>query len=95
MPALEAELNHSQWRRIAACERRGIEPTQKWLRAAPAAAYVGLTASTMAKMRCRGDGPMFTRAGRVILYSREDLEAWLISRRVTSTTEAQNANASR
>lgn len=54
-----------------------------------AAVYVGLSAATLAKMRCRSnDGPRFMRLGRKILYARADLDAWLAARRASSTTDA-------
>ena len=58
------------------------------LRAPAAAAYVGLSTSTMAKMRCRGDGPVYSKAGpRVVVYDMADLERWLASRRRRSTSD--------
>jgi predicted DNA-binding transcriptional regulator AlpA len=58
------------------------------LRAAAAAAYVGLSASTLAKMRLRGDGPIYCKAGaRIIVYNIADLDAWLARRRRTSTSD--------
>jgi len=58
------------------------------LRAPEAAAYVGLSASTMAKMRLRGDGPLYAKAGpRVVVYDRADLDAWLATRKRRSTSE--------
>jgi predicted DNA-binding transcriptional regulator AlpA len=56
------------------------------LRAEAAARYVGLKRSTLAKMRVRGDGPPYSKAGaRVVVYDVRDLEAWLHSTRRTST----------
>ena len=58
------------------------------LRAPEAAHYVGLSASTLAKMRLRGDGPMYAKAGpRIVIYDRGDLDAWLASRRRRSTSD--------
>ena len=59
--------------------------TQK-LRTPAAARHVGLRPSTMAKMRVRGDGPAFSKAGpRVVVYDLHDLEDWLRTTRRTST----------
>ena len=59
------------------------------LRAPEAAEYLGLSASTLAKMRLRGDGPPYSKAGpRVVIYDRADLDAWVAARRRTSTSEA-------
>jgi len=58
------------------------------LRAPQAAAYVGLSPSTLAKMRLRGDGPMYSKAGpRVVIYDKADLDAWLESQKRRSTSE--------
>ena len=58
------------------------------LRAPDAAEYVGLAASTLAKMRLRGSGPTFLKAGpRVVVYDTRDLDAWLASRRRRSTSD--------
>lgn len=51
-------------------------PRQR-LRAPAAAAYLGLSPSTLAKLRCAGGGPAFTKLGRVVVYERYDLDAWV------------------
>lgn len=62
--------------------------SRRYLRAADAAAYCGLSGSTFAKMRLRGDGPTFIKAGpRVVVYDVQDLDEWLASRRRRSTSE--------
>ncbi|MEQ8508494.1 MAG: helix-turn-helix domain-containing protein [Rhodospirillaceae bacterium] len=62
--------------------------TSTKLRAPEAAAYVGLSSSTLAKMRLRGDGPMYSKAGpRIVIYDKADLDAWLNQRRRKSTSE--------
>ena len=57
------------------------------LRALEAAEYLRLSASTLAKMRLRGGGPAYIKAGRVVLYDRRDLDAWLSAHRRRSTSE--------
>jgi len=58
------------------------------LRAPQAARYIGLSASTLAKMRLRGDGPPYAKAGpRVVVYDAHDLDAWLIQRKRRSTSD--------
>ena len=62
-------------------------PAQK-LRTPNAAQYVGLAESTLAKMRMRGDGPRFSKAGpRIVLYDLRDLDEWLAERTYASTSE--------
>lgn len=64
--------------------------SKKNLRAPDAANYVGLSDSTLAKMRMRGDGPLYSKVGpRVVLYNRDDLDEWLLSRRRRSTSETE------
>ena len=58
------------------------------LRAPAAAEYIGLSQSTLAKMRMRGDGPFFFKVGsRVVIYDTADLDTWLSKRRRISTSE--------
>jgi predicted DNA-binding transcriptional regulator AlpA len=58
------------------------------LRAPEAAGYLGLSTSTLAKMRLRGDGPPYLKAGRrAVIYDVQDLEAWLGTRRRRSTSD--------
>ena len=65
-----------------------IPDVSRKLRAPDAAAYLGLSVSTLAKMRLRGDGPVYSKAGlRIVLYDRSDLEAWLQQRRRASTSD--------
>lgn len=65
-----------------------INHSSKRLRAPAAAEYVGLSASTLAKMRLRGDGPVYAKAGpRVVVYNVADLDHWLASRRRRSTSD--------
>ena len=62
--------------------------TTNKLRAPEAATYVGLSPSTLAKMRLRGDGPTYSKAGpRVVIYDRSDLEEWLERKKRRSTSE--------
>ena len=56
------------------------------LRRADAARYIrenyGIpcVATTLAKYACKGSGPVFRKAGKFPLYSRDDLDAWARSR---------------
>jgi predicted DNA-binding transcriptional regulator AlpA len=58
------------------------------LRTHQAAPYVGLTKSTLAKMRIRGDGPPYMKVGpRVVIYDQDELDAWLAARSRRSTSQ--------
>ena len=59
----------------------------EWLRPKEAAAYVKSTPSTLAKKRLRGDGPTYTKFGRLVLYAKQDLDQYLASRRRLSTSD--------
>lgn len=66
-----------------------IQTQTRRLRTPEAAAHCGLSASTFEKMRVRGDGPAFCKAGpRVVVYDVADLDAWLASRKRHSTSQA-------
>ena len=53
-----------------------------------AATYVGLSASTLNKLRVFGGGPAFLKLGRRVVYDVRDLDQWLSDRRRQSTSEA-------
>jgi predicted DNA-binding transcriptional regulator AlpA len=65
-------------------------PTQteiRILKTPDAAKRIGLSESSLEKLRCRGDGPAFVKIGsRAVGYLVEDLDQWLTSRRRTSTS---------
>lgn len=71
--------------------------TRRKLRSPEAAAYLGLSASTLAKMRLRGDGPPYCKAGpRIVVYDVSDLDEWLArSRREPATPEAEGSDNGR
>lgn len=52
-----------------------------------AAATLGLSRSTLARLRVSGRGPQYVKLGRTILYFTDDLYAWLNSHRRSSTSE--------
>ena len=71
--------------------------TQKLLRRKAASDYLREThgleraPSTLAKLAVIGGGPVFRRAGRIPLYSPDDLDCWaesLLSAPMRSTSEA-------
>lgn len=60
----------------------------KYLRPKAAANYLGLATSTLAKMRLRGDGPAFMKAGpRAVLYHIDSLNDWLNARVYQNTSQ--------
>lgn len=58
------------------------------LRAPEAADFLGLSESTLAKLRLIGNGPAYCKLGRRVVYRRADLEAWLETRVTRDTSDA-------
>lgn len=55
-----------------------------------AAKYIARSDSFLEKARCSGEGPPFIKLGsRAVGYLIEDLDAWLTSRRRSSTSETR------
>jgi predicted DNA-binding transcriptional regulator AlpA len=71
-------------------ERIANEPitSQKVLPAKEAAQLVGLSESTLAKLRLNGNGPIYCKLGRRVVYRPADLEQWLQSRTARDTSDA-------
>lgn len=57
------------------------------MRTADAAKYCGLSKSTFDKYLITGEGPMFLKLGRSVVYNLSDLDEWLESKRFRSTSE--------
>lgn len=55
------------------------------LRTPAAASLVGLSASTLTKLRLTGGGPMYLKLGKTVVYDPSDLKNWLESKRRRST----------
>ena len=60
---------------------------RRMLSAPEAASYCGSSSSTFAKLRLYGGGPVYVKLGRRVVYNPDDLDAWLASRRRTSTSD--------
>lgn len=53
-------------------------PDRERLRAVTAAIYLGVSRSTLAKWRMRGEGPAFHRCGpRLVYYFKDEIDVWL------------------
>lgn len=59
------------------------------LKTSEAADYLRRGISTLERMRLTGDGPRFIKAGKSVRYRKADLDAWLESRLVRSTSEGR------
>ena len=63
------------------------------IRVAEAAKYVGLSKSSLDKLRMGTDGPAFFKLGRAVVYNTDDLNFWLASKRRVSTWANDNQGA--
>jgi predicted DNA-binding transcriptional regulator AlpA len=63
----------------------------RWLRARSAASHLGIGFSTLNKLRLTGGGPRFAKLGSVVVYDRDDLDAWANKRKIGSTSERVRA----
>jgi predicted DNA-binding transcriptional regulator AlpA len=52
-----------------------------------AAQRTGLSVSTLNKLRVFGGGPVFLKLGRRVAYDIADLDAWIASKRRSSTSD--------
>jgi predicted DNA-binding transcriptional regulator AlpA len=51
------------------------------------AQLIGISESTLAKLRMRGNGPAFSKIGRSVRYSRDEGLAWMAAHARRSTAE--------
>jgi predicted DNA-binding transcriptional regulator AlpA len=54
-----------------------------------AARLVGLSESTLTKLRLNGNGPVYCKLGRRVVYRTADLDQWLQSRITQDTSDAE------
>lgn len=64
-------------------------PAGRRLRTPEAAEYLGLSVSTLEKLRSAGGGPPFAAIGRAVSYAVADLDAWAAAHTVRNTSEAR------
>ena len=62
-------------------------PNRTRLTVEAAATHIGLSVSTLNKLRVFGGGPVFLKLGRRVVYDLADLEHWLSSKRRVSTSD--------
>ncbi|AZO72168.1 MAG: helix-turn-helix domain-containing protein [Mesorhizobium sp.] len=64
-----------------------VQSAPKTLRTTEAARYIGIAPSTLAKLRMRGQGPAYSKAGkRLVVYRTTDIDDWLLKSRRISTS---------
>ncbi len=57
--------------------------------ASGAARLLGLSESTLAKLRVGGNGPAYCKLGRRVVYRAEDLQSWREARLAYHTSDAE------
>ena len=62
------------------------DAVNKKLNVAEAATYIGLSKSSLDKLRCSGGGPLYIKLGRRVVYDVADLDNWLAARKVANTS---------
>jgi predicted DNA-binding transcriptional regulator AlpA len=65
-----------------------IDKASTVLASRDAARMIGLSESTLAKLRLNGNGPVYCKLGRRVVYRPADLEEWLQSRTTRDTSDA-------
>lgn len=60
---------------------------RRYLNAEDAAAYLGLSGKTLARMRVEGDGPRYSKARRRVIYDVGELDVWVERRKRRFTGE--------
>ena len=65
-----------------------METTGRYLDTKAAADYLGLSPSTLNRMRVTGDGPRYSKLGRRVIYDVHDLDAWIEERKRRFTGES-------
>ena len=63
------------------------KPQNRYLRTPEAAEYLGLSTSWATKARLKGTGPKFSKLSRSVIYDTEDLDSWLATHKVSSTSD--------
>lgn len=54
-----------------------------------AAKRVGLSPVTLERLRISGEGPRYAKLGKAVRYRASDLEEWIASRLIRSTSEGE------
>lgn len=65
----------------------------RFVRTDEAARMLGLSARTLEKYRCYGNGPVFRKLGGRVVYAISDLEAWVEHAACRSTSDPHYGKA--
>ena len=83
----DSQLPEAMGRKPDRHTSRNSDPPGRKLNVREAARFLGLSVSTLNKMRLNGNGPPYLKLGRRVLYDVHDLQAWAASRRRNHTSE--------
>jgi predicted DNA-binding transcriptional regulator AlpA len=72
---------------ITKADRRGTPSQSEMFTTPEAAAYTKMAVPTLERFRLTGEGPVFAKLGGSVRYRRCDLDAWIESRLVRSTSQ--------
>jgi len=61
------------------------------LRTRQAADYLQVSKSLLDKMRCYGGGPVYAKLGATVIYSTDDLDAWVASKKLKPANDNRDA----
>jgi predicted DNA-binding transcriptional regulator AlpA len=87
-PAVTIANDQTPKVRVAPKQVAVVRPPNGLLRVREAAARLGLSKSTLDKMRCDGRGPPFVKiTGKIVGYDPADLDAYAQSRKRQSTSQ--------
>ncbi len=67
-------------------EHSNTEP--RWLTPKQAEGFTSIPFRSLERLRLTGGGPIYSKVGRLIRYSTEDLEAWMRRDRRSSTSDS-------
>ena len=83
--------NYMKGKRMEHITTLGERDAVEWLNTDQVADYLDVAKRTVEDWRLDGRGPHFCKAGRLVRYSRADVDAWLASTRAKSTSEQHAA----
>jgi predicted DNA-binding transcriptional regulator AlpA len=65
---------------------------KRYLNPVEASEYIGVSSSWLAKLRLYGGGPLYSKIGRSVRYSTDELDSWLTSNLQVSTSELASSH---
>ncbi|WP_454916235.1 helix-turn-helix transcriptional regulator [Xanthobacter sediminis] len=72
---------------------RLAEIATRYVRTPEAARLLGISARTLEKYRCHGNGPTFRKLGGRVVYAIDDLQAWADQSACRSTSDPHYVEA--